>query len=422
MLRVPTIASLAAAFLLPLALAARTARADDAAANGGQPRKPEAHTEIDFVPLAGGSSDIGIGGGVVGAITRFAENTENLSPGNERAWDWRVEGNVFATFGGSTSLVPYQDHWIKLTMPRLVGGRVRVISRLAFTQETNVHYFGVGDATPAPANESAPAFVYGRTHPLLEGYVRGEVASHLFVEGGLSFTFNRLDVPVDGKLASDMRSPNEELRSLLGTAQNHAVGLLVQSVVWDDRDDQVIPRSGSWDEVDLRLSPEMGTAFPYPYGEVLAIGRIYLPVGDRVVVAARGLVDALFGSPPFYQLTEYDDTYAIGGTAGVRGVPAEQYYGRIKVIANLEVRTDAARFQLFGKPWAFGIATFLDGGRLWADWSPQPQLDGTGLGLKWGTGAGIRVQQGKAFVVRGDVAWSPDARPIGGYFAAGEAF
>jgi hypothetical protein len=35
---------------------------------------------------------------------------------------------------------------------------------------------------------------------------------------------------------------------------------------------------------------------------------------------------------------------------------------------------------------------------------------------------GLRVQKGKAFVVRADVAWSPDARPIGGYFTAGQLF
>jgi hypothetical protein len=34
----------------------------------------------------------------------------------------------------------------------------------------------------------------------------------------------------------------------------------------------------------------------------------------------------------------------------------------------------------------------------------------------------VRFQQGSAFVVRGDVAWSPDARPIGAYFTAGQMF
>jgi hypothetical protein len=43
-------------------------------------------------------------------------------------------------------------------------------------------------------------------------------------------------------------------------------------------------------------------------------------------------------------------------------------------------------------------------------------------GLEYGTGFGLRIRQGKAFVVRGDVAWSPDDRPIAGYFTAGHTF
>ena len=59
---------------------------------------------------------------------------------------------------------------------------------------------------------------------------------------------------------------------------------------------------------------------------------------------------------------------------------------------------------------------------MWADTAPHPELDGTGLGVKYGVGVGVRVHSGKAFVVRGDVAWSPDARPLGGYFAVGQTF
>jgi hypothetical protein len=70
----------------------------------------------------------------------------------------------------------------------------------------------------------------------------------------------------------------------------------------------------------------------------------------------------------------------------------------------------------------FGVVAFFDAGRVWADTAPHPELDGTGLGLKYGTGGGVRLQSGKAFVLRGDVAWSPDARPLGGYFAVGQAF
>ena len=74
------------------------------------------------------------------------------------------------------------------------------------------------------------------------------------------------------------------------------------------------------------------------------------------------------------------------------------------------------------KECTFGIAGFFDGGQLWADWRRDPLLDSDLPNFEIGVGGGLRFHQGKAFVVRADVAWSPDARPIGGYFTAGESF
>ncbi len=69
------------------------------------------------------------------------------------------------------------------------------------------------------------------------------------------------------------------------------------------------------------------------------------------------------------------------------------------------------------------VAACLDGGRSWTELGhTHPDLDGTGLGLKYGIGGGLRLQEGHTFVVRADVAWSPDARPVGAYFAAGQIF
>jgi hypothetical protein len=382
--------------------------------------QPKRNTEFDVVPIVGGSSDIGIGGGAVGALTRFgAPATEQ----NAEGWAWRFEGSAFATFRASPRFAaPYQDYWLLLTLPDLDEGKLRLTARIAFTEETNVHYFGVGNAAPLPPDSNALRYEYTRTHPTLEGYARVLLTPHLFATVGASLTVNWLDVPPNGKLAIDMRAGPPEVRELLGTARTAGVAFAQESVSWDTRDDEVVPRRGTWDEIDLRLSPAFGDALPYAYAEVLAIARAYLPLGPRVVVALRGLADGLIGDPPFFNLPLYDDTYAIGGTAGIRGVPGQRYYGKVKLIGNAEVRTDIVRFRAIGKPWDIAAVGFLDAGRLWADWSPQPDLDGTGLGLKWGTGLGVRVQQGTAFVVRADVAWSPDARPLGGYFAAGEMF
>lgn len=397
---------------MAVVLATRAARA----APSDTTTSTDGRTEIDGLPIAGGDSDIGFGGGAVGAITRYA-------PGDEHRWEWRVVGSAFLTFRASPSFgVPYQDHWLQLIVPGLLGGKLRFDGRIAYTQENSVEYYGLGNATPTPVDYDSLRYVYQRTHPMIEMYGRIALAEHLYAIAGGTFTVDMLDVPPNTLLARDMAVGSPEVRSLLGSAADHAVAIVQESVGYDDRDDEVVPRRGTWEQLDLRISPALGSFVPYAYGEVLAVARAYEPIGSHVVLAVRGLADLLFGNPPFYQLAEYEDTYAIGGTAGVRGVPAQRYYGKIKVLGNLEARIDMLHFEAVRKPWELALVTFFDAGRLWADWKSQPALDGTGLGIKWGTGLGLRLQQGKAFVVRGDVAWSPDALPIAGYFAVGETF
>jgi outer membrane translocation and assembly module TamA len=75
-----------------------------------------------------------------------------------------------------------------------------------------------------------------------------------------------------------------------------------------------------------------------------------------------------------------------------------------------------------GKALTLGVVPFFDAGRVWADTKPQPELDGQGVGLKYGAGGGLRLQSGSSFLIRLDVAASPDASPVSGYFSAGQMF
>ena len=147
------------------------------------------------------------------------------------------------------------------------------------------------------------------------------------------------------------------------------------------------------------------------------------PVPRWLTLSARVVGDVLLGAPPFYELARFEETQALGGGSAVRGVPAQRYHGKVKLFANLEARADLVGFRLRGKPMVLGGALFVDGGRIWTELTRRhPDLDGTGLGLKYGLGGGLRLQQGRTFVVRADVAWSPDARPVSAYFTAGQIF
>jgi outer membrane protein assembly factor BamA len=244
---------------------------------------------------------------------------------------------------------------------------------------------------------------------------------------GVGFSRSWLQVAPNSKLATDLQSGSPEVKHLLGLVEPAGVATAIGGLQWDSRDNEVSSHSGSYDTAGLRISPGGLKETPYRYAELTGITRVFIPiVGPYVVLAMRLAGDVLVGQPPFYELSRFEDTYALGGQNGVRGIPGQRYYGKVKVLGNLELRTEIKSFRALNKRMIFGVVGFADGGRVWADTSLHPELDGNRVGIKYGLGGGLRLQSGSSFVLRADVAWSPDASaigsPVGGYFAAGQMF
>ncbi len=375
------------------------------------------------MPAAGGSTDIGIGGGFFAGITR---NKAGYAP-----YEWNIEAAGFVTFlpqnGGV--LVPYTDVYSKLTVSRFLNGPLQLELRPSFTDELKLYYYGIGNASSAlpPPGQSVAYFQYARLHPELLADVRFKILDHFAGRIGLRYVETWFDIPADSKLGADIRNGSAEVRTLIGPTGTEGTALFRYGLQFDDRDNQVSPHRGTFDEVAFNWSPGGVPDLPFRYGEASVNLRGYMPISSRVTLAARVVGDILFGDVPLYELSRAVDTYAIGGSNGVRGVPAQRYYGKVKVFGNVELRGKLFDFRVFGKPLTLGAAAFLDGGRVWADTAPHPELDGAfgpknAFGLKYGVGGGLRLMSGTAFVLRADVAWSPDATPVGAYVVAGESF
>ena len=389
------------------------------AQKGGEPG-PEAG-EFNLLPIFGGSTDIGLGGGYFAGYTR-------MKPGFE-PYLWSLDSAALVTFkpgdGGGVA-VPYADLFVKWTVPTTLAGQpLRLEVRPSYTAETTILYYGIGNQVQRSLSDGRPASFtdFKRAHPALEVTARVGIIDHFTARGGLRYVQNWLSAAPDSKLAQDMAGGPPLVKRLLGSTDAHAVLLVQAGLQWDTRDNEASAHHGALCSFDLRLSPGGGGEFLYRYGEASLNLRTYLPlVGPRLVLGLRFLGHALFGEVPFYELSRFDDTYALGGGSGVRGVPAGLFWGKAKLFGNVELRAEVLEFHAFGKALVLGVVGFLDAGRLWADFSSQPALDGDGLGLHYGAGGGLRLQSGSAFVLRADVAWSPDARPIGGYFSAGQQF
>jgi len=296
-------------------------------------------------------------------------------------------------------------------------------ARVSFTTETTQRFYGLGNASVAPAADVPARDFYGRTHPMVWVRARYRIANQFHAGFGAYYTQNWLTVSADSTLAQQMMTGDETVRRILGRASSHGVLVLEPLLLYDGRDNEIAPDKGWYHQIKLRMSPAFGDALPYQYFQINATSRVYVTViPERLVLAARVVADVQLGDPPFYELARYDDTYALGGGNGVRGVPGQRYYGKVKVFSNWEARSRLVELTLLGKHLTLGLAVFFDIGRAWTELASHPELDGTGWGLKFGMGGGLRLQEGKTFVVRGDLAWSPDARPVGGYVTVGQMF
>jgi outer membrane protein assembly factor BamA len=386
------------------------------------PAAARAGREINFVPIVGGDSDIGLGAGVVGDWAAIAD-------GQRPPFRWRLEVASFTTvkFGGEQGfLLPYQDYYLQLTIPRFgPADRYRLDLKPEYTNEHTLKYYGLGNASPPrPADVPLSGIEHTRVHATMSAEVRTRVVGPLFVLLGTSYTENRLEIGPDTVLAREQAGGPTEVRRLLGTFGPHGVQLFTVEAQYDSRDDEIVTTSGQLHTLRFRVSPRLGDHVPYQYERLTLTSRLYHTLIERwLVVSARAVGDVLVGDVPFYELARFDETSAVGGSKALRGVPANRYYGRIKAFGNLQFTSSLWRFSIRGKPMVLGPAAFVDVGRSWTELTrAHPELDGTGWGLKYGVGGGIRLQQGKTFVVRLDVAWSPDAEPVGAYFAAGEIF
>ena len=361
-------------------------------------------TETGLLPLVGGDTDNGFGAGAIGSVASFDGKTE--------PYRWQVQFAAFVAAKNDPTSPSYEDAFVNLILPKLLDGRLRLEIRPSFTRETALRFYGFGNQITIPESSVAMRDFYTRLHPQFQVLSRWQLGEGWSVLAGSQYLYNQLSYAADSTLAMQIPSiaPHSVLRAETG-------------LVYDTRDNEVSPRSGTYDAFTFRESPQMGSAFPYAYQQYDLALRAYIALSERNVLAVRVVGDVMVGDVPFYELSRYDDTSAIGGSNGVRGVPAYTFYGKVKLFGNLELRTHVTRFTVWGRRMQLGVATFFDAGRLW--WAldqSRPDLDGTGLGLHWGAGGGLRLQQGRAFLVRGDIAWSPDARPVGAYLLADHIF
>jgi hypothetical protein len=390
-------------------------RPADARSASAQAKK--AKTEFTILPVVGGDSDVGFGGGYIMSLAR-------VLPDLEPYW-WRAEaaGSITFRLDDGELNIPYLDNYVLLSFPHVIENRLGIDVRISHTHEEFLGYYGLGNGSRKDLEQPESYYQYSRTHPTLQVDLTYEPIDYVKLAWGASFTYNELKIPPGTRLAEDLASADASVRDLLNSSNQHGVATFSYGIGWDNRDNEVSPTGGQYHTLRFDLSPGATKGVPFDWMRVdLALRTYVTMVPKHLVFAARVVLDSLTGNPPFYELARYDNTYAVGGGKGVRGIPAQRYHGKLKVFSNLELRANVWKFDALGKENELGLVAFFDSGRVWADYEPTG-LDGSGFGVKTGVGGGLRIQAGKSFVLRGDLAGSPsEGGGLSAYLAGGHIF
>lgn len=395
-------------------------------ADGRKPLDPD-RLEWALLPILAGNTDMGIlvGGQII--LAKFADGY--------RPYRFRTHTQVAISFKDGPDGIEFPVHmdFAKFDLPGLMGGKLRLYVELAFNQTGNAGWFGLGNAsrTWKPSTDPAEAdirtsdprrYQYRRTEPMLRVHLRTKLREHWSLMSGVRFVYMMTGIRNGSALDRD-----RDAGRLLGTRDHPALQFSL-GVQWDTRDNETAPSRGFLCEASLRFSPTLGTGLTF--GGASLDGRAFVPLaGEYLVLATRLVTDLLFGDVPFYEMTRAGAFLHLdfpGGRQGLPGIPDGRLAGRIKVGGNVELRSTFWDFTVMDVPMRLGALVFADAGRVWAGYRRNDELDGTGAGIQYGIGAGLRLQWGSTLMVRADVAWSPSSRdagsPIGIYLDAEHLF
>ena len=406
----------------------------DVRADGAAPLRPpkvgSEETSDDYLtprfepagfPLLAGNSDIGFEFGVVGTLTRFADGVV--------PYRWNADAVVALALknGPSGQEITQQSYQWNIDIPALAGGRIRLNPQVQYYRTINQLYFGLGNAS----RESPPAGASPRYFQFDDRQARLRVLTRAALRGPFDLLFGTQYRFEDPRPYTADRLDRDRANGSVRGVRAMSLFTLAAGIMYDSRDNEVFPRSGSFHHLGLRATFGIPSSERIGYGGLGAQAATYIPLGGLVTLALRGVIDLQLGDVPVYDLYTGGAFYTdemIGGSSAVRGVPDGRYSGVLKAMGNAELRALLLRVHFLGQQFWLGGNLLCDAGRLWSDYTFHSPLDGRGLGLKWGAGGGAYLQWGQAAVFRLEIAYSPDARagnpglPLGIYVEDGVMF
>ncbi len=226
-------------------------------------------------------------------------------------------------------------------------------------------FYGIGNESPAIAQTDYTA---------QQELIQAQVGYNFNHNWQLQYTGRFQNVTVLPGTLAKIASIQTRFGHVLGEGTNREF-LNRLSLVYDTRDDIIIPTSGSEFVVYGGVSGREELISSSPYTEAGFDGRSFWPVASKTVVAAHMALRYLPNAHdvPFWALSSIGgaDT-VIGGTQPLRGFGTGRFYDRDSFSSSVEVRRNITTFHAVATSVELELAPFIDVGRVFAQTSTLP--------------------------------------------------
>ncbi len=371
-------------------------------------RTPRRGWEFAGIPAVNYDADEGFGYGAV-------LEAYDYGAGVVKPYHTSLQPALFFTTAGRRDVTLFVD------APGLLARGWRLGGFAGLERHLTTPYYGRGNATeydPTRENGASPHYYrFGRKRWRANVTLQkalGETPVRLLVGVGVENT--SVETLPDGGSTTLI---SEELGGVEapGGWLNH----LRVGVIWDTRDRESGPRRGSWSEfLFQRVATALGSFAEYTRWTIA--DRRYFPLGLRLTLANRLILQGASGSVPFFDLSVVQSSFKVqeglGGVSSIRGLLRNRFVGKGTLIWNLELRWRASDFGVLGRPSHLVATGFLDSGRVWRE---GVRLSELAHDLHHGWGGGLRLGIGRDFVVALDIGTSAEA-PASTYLGLGYLF
>ncbi len=341
--------------------------------------------EVAGLPALGYDPDEGYGFGVLAELYQYGD-------GARPPYVWALKPRLYLTTEGRRDVVLLFD------APALLPRGWRVNGYLGLERRLSTPYYGVGNATAyepaleAPGGPDPHYYAFGRLRRTARFDLQRPAGGPQRVLFGAGLVSTEVD-PV----------PDDEGATLYGAQRGTSVeeywsNFVRAGVVWDTRDRETAPRSGSWTELLVqRVDESLGADVSFTRWTF--VDRRYFSLGERLVLAHRYLLQGVSGPAPVDQLQVVETSFiageGLGGSSTIRGLPRNRYTGRGLLTWNTELRMRLLDFEMFGRSLHVASSAFLDQGRVWVGGVRASELLSD---LHRGYGAGLHGGMGENFV------------------------